>query len=46
MHAIAQDFSEIIEPLESIGKTYQGRDMLMIKIDANKHLESILGPST
>ena len=46
MNAIASDFPEIVEPLESIGKSYQGRDMNMIKIDAGKHLESILGPST
>jgi len=38
MEAIALEFSEIVEPLESIGRTYDNRDILMIKINASGHL--------
>lgn len=45
VNAIAKEFSEIVQ-LESIGKTYQGRDILMMKIDAGKHFENIMGHNT
>jgi len=38
MEAISMEFSEIVEPLESIGRTYDNRDILMIKINAADHL--------
>lgn len=46
MQAIVTEFPEIVEPLESIGQTYQGRDMNMIKINAHHALKDTLGPDT
>ena len=45
MEAIAEEFSEIVEPLESIGKTYEGRDILMIKVDAHAELKNTIPDS-
>lgn len=43
---IADEFSEIVEPLESIGKSYQGRDILMLKIDGHNELKNVFGRDT
>ena len=45
IEAISREFPELVE-LESIGQSYEGRDMLLMKIDGNSHLESIFGPNT
>jgi murein tripeptide amidase MpaA len=39
MQHISQEFSDIVE-MESIGKTYENRDIWMLKIDATNYFSS------